>query len=358
MYLQYFNQKPDPNTVLSCVYNNSCINIKILKNNSAHRLHTLLDFMKKNNIALNKEKILFICNLFDNYRNMKLINDEYNFHNEIDVVRNKKILDMCMKIGMSLGFAIIQSYSSIKNLSEETKNKLKNNKWLITILIFFVISCIIFYLYTYNYMKDEFVYNNEIIKYINSLSNIDNIYLYITNIKDTKPVTLYKAMLDKININHINKYNSIEEYLKNKRELIRQEIMPEEKQEVIQEVMPEEKQEEKQEVIQEVMQEVIPELVPEEKQEAMPEEKQEVIPEEKQEVIPEVKQEVIPEVKQEEKQEAMLEEKQEVMQEQIQEVIPELVPEEKQEKKQRLMPKTTQRKEEKKPKRKYNKKNK
>ena len=72
-----------------------------------------------------------------------------------------------------------------------------------------------------------------------------NIYLYITNIKDTKPVTLYKAMLDKININHINKYNSIEEYLKNKRELIRQEIMPEEKQEVIQEVMPEEKQEER-----------------------------------------------------------------------------------------------------------------
>ena len=46
MYLHYLDKKPNPDTVSTCVYNNSCINIKILKNYSAQRLQILLNFMK------------------------------------------------------------------------------------------------------------------------------------------------------------------------------------------------------------------------------------------------------------------------------------------------------------------------
>jgi len=303
MYSKYLNQNPSSDTVLSCVYNNSCQNIKILKNSSAQRVHTLLDFMKKNNIIITKEKILFICHLFDNYRNMKFMEDKYNFVNEIDIVRNKKILDLCMKIGTFLGLTIIESYSSIKNLSEETKEKIKKYKWLIIILIFFVISCIIFYHYTYNYMKDEFTYNNDIIKYINSLDNINRMYLYVPNIKDIKSITLYRAMLDKLNIEHINKYNSFKEYLsqlnKNKPKT---EIVPEAVPEIAAEVMPEIAPEVMPEIAPEVMPEIAPEVMPEIAPEVMPEIAPEVMPEVVPEIIqeenPEVMPEVVPEVKQ------------------------------------------------------------
>ena len=268
---------------------------------------------------------------------MKLIEDKYNFVNEIDIVRNKKILDVCMKIGTILGVTIIESYSTIKNLSEETKNKLKNNKWLIIILIFFVISCIVFYHYTYNYMKDEFTYNNDIIKYINSLDDINMMYLYIPNIKDIKSITLYKVMLDKLNIDHINKYNSIEEYIlllnKNKPKTeVNSEVVPE----VVSEVVPEVVQE----VVSEVVSEVVPEVVPEVVQEVVPEVvqevvlevvqevNQEVVPEENQEVMPEENLEVVPE----ENQEVVPEENQEVVPEENQEVVPEAKPEVKQKK--------------------------
>ena len=208
------NQKPDINTILSKIYNINNTKINIVSNKSSIRLHSLLKFMKKNKINITKDKILLICHLFDNYKNMKMIDDKYNFDTEISKIRNKELLRTFQTTLIAAGTLFINFLG--KN-SATSLSYIKTKKWLIITLCIIIIGCIFFYKYTYNYMKDEFVHNTSIVRYLKPLKSLDDIYIYIEDIKSVDAnCVLYNEMLNKLDIETINKYENVDDYITNR----------------------------------------------------------------------------------------------------------------------------------------------
>jgi hypothetical protein len=210
-------KKPDTVSILGNMYNMNGGKINVLGNASASRLYSLLKFMKKNKLNITKDKILLVCHLFDNYKNIKLLEGDYNFDFEISKIRNKQLLltfqqfiSICVLGSVQIGF-------KFKEFTNTITSFFKNKKWLIIILFIVIISGILFYKYSYNYMKDEYTHNTSITRYIKTLKSMEDIYMYINDIKsvDTSCI-LYNAMLDKLNIDIISKYDNVDNYIKHR----------------------------------------------------------------------------------------------------------------------------------------------
>jgi hypothetical protein len=213
---QLFKRQNPADNILSSIYNSNNTKINILNYTYACRLHCLLLFMKKNKISITKDKILLICHLFDKYKNIKLIDDKYNFDLEISKIRNKTLINFMMSAIASILFFLIKLQEKTAGITlKDFLSKMKYKKFIIIICIL-IIGCIFFYKYTYNYMKDEFTCNTQIVSYIKKIKSPDDIYLHLSNFKAiNEKCVLYCAMLNKLSLETINKFDNINMYINN-----------------------------------------------------------------------------------------------------------------------------------------------
>jgi hypothetical protein len=94
LYTLYFsNNKPNLNNILSNVYNSDKQNIKILKLDTAYRLHIIINYLKKNNIKLSIPIIIYICEQIQKNNNkFDMAYYEHLIKNEFNTIRNKTLL--------------------------------------------------------------------------------------------------------------------------------------------------------------------------------------------------------------------------------------------------------------------------
>ena len=193
------NRNTDSNVILSKIYNLDNKKLYILKDKEAIRFHMMIKYLKKNNIDTTKENLILLCNEINIYRNYKTIlgpSIYEEFDKSISIIRNKNIinkLSTIVIICLSIYFDIINQFDIFR------KNK-KN--WILIMLS--IISFVLLYYYSYNYMLDEFKYTDNIKNHILKINSINDIYLYISNICQMEnEAILFKNLLQKVNLDNI-----------------------------------------------------------------------------------------------------------------------------------------------------------
>ena len=193
------NRNTDSNIILSKIYNLDNKKLYILKDKEAIRLHMMIKLLKKNNIDTKKENLILLCNEINTYKTYKTILSPSiyeEFDKSISIIRNKNIinkLSTIVIICLSIYFDIINQFDIFR----------KNKKiWILIMLS--IISFVLLYYYSYNYMLDEFKYNDNIKNHILKINSINDIYLYISNIYQMEnDAILFKNLLERVNVDNI-----------------------------------------------------------------------------------------------------------------------------------------------------------
>ena len=193
------NRNIDSNVILSKIYNLDNKKLYILKDNEAIRIHLMIKYLKKNNIDTTKENLILLCNEINTYKTYKTIlgpSIYEEFDKSISIIRNKNIinkLSTIVIICLSIYFDIINQFDIFR----------KNKKiWILIMLS--IISFVLLYYYSYNYMLDEFKYTDNIQNHILKINSINDIYLYISNICQMEnEAILFKNLLQKVNLDNI-----------------------------------------------------------------------------------------------------------------------------------------------------------
>ncbi len=237
VFNQFIVKQPSIDTILNNVYNNNQEKVSILNGNVSKRYMCILNFLKKNNIEITKDKLLLLC---------FLLKKKYDYSGD-DI----KIVDMDYytldKDNSKIQFDIIKKnlfkillLSSVIWLDIRGKDLFIQKpiyKYLFLILVFGVIIGYIFYVYTKDYRKEEIKTINILNNKIFGLELINNLQYFVDNIKDANnDSSLFIKMLELINIDVLRKYSNIKEYIEksniNQEQIIETEDKVEDKVEV------------------------------------------------------------------------------------------------------------------------------